>query len=281
MTDIGRAKIGAYTALIQGRDGLMMFNWKDNFIGASLAAYGEYSYAEQELFAQLIKPTDIVIEAGSHIGTHTIGLSRMCKELYAFEPQRLCFQMLCGNLALAECQNVYAEQKVVGAILGRTMAVPTPDPSLEGANTGGVILPGVTEGEPVKTVTIDSLGLVPNFIKADVEEMEWDVVMGGLETIERYHPILYLESNHSHRRLVDLVVDLGYTPYWHLPPFYNPKNFFGVEEDIFKGMVSTNMLCLPEPRKIANTYKINMQDPGLDQKKGEPFQLRYEREIAA
>ena len=278
--DNSRYAIGRYTGMIEGRHGPMMFNRKDRFIGASLATYGEYSYAEQELFQLLVKPGDVVIEAGAHIGTHTVGLSRLCKTLYAFEPQRLCYQQLCGNLALAECQNVHARQEAVGMYYG-TITVPIPDPAAENSNTGGVILPGVMEGEQVQLVPLDASGIVRcDFIKADVEEMEWDVVVGAKKLIEHCFPILYLESNHSHRRLVDLVVSMGYTPYWHVPPFFNPYNYFEHQQDIFGGIVSTNMLCLPEPRQIPNTYKVYLDDPGLDQKKGEPFKVMFEKETA-
>lgn len=255
--------IGRYTALRSCRNGLTLFNRLDWCIGASLLAYGEFSIGEQELFKAIIRPTDVVVEAGAHIGCHTVALSRMCDAVYAFEAQRLVFQMLCANLALGECKNVQAWQAVVGKECGKAF-VPCQDPALPW-NTGGVQLRGVTEGEPVGMVTVDSMNLDYNFLKADVEDMELEVVLGALESIERCRPILYLESNNNHRPLVELVDSLGYQMYWHCPKIFSPDNINGREDDIFSGVVSVNILCIPKETKVEGPgRRIQLTDGCLD-----------------
>lgn len=52
----------------QCRHGLMVFNRHDQFIGKSLKVYGEYSEGEYEVFSQVVKPGDTVIEAGANLG---------------------------------------------------------------------------------------------------------------------------------------------------------------------------------------------------------------------
>lgn len=59
----------------QCRHGLMVFNRHDQFIGKSLKVYGEYSEGEYEVFSQVVKPGDTVIEAGANLGAHTLGRS--------------------------------------------------------------------------------------------------------------------------------------------------------------------------------------------------------------
>jgi len=58
----------------------------------------------------------------------------------------------------------------------------------------------VVAGKDIKMITLDSLNLTPDFIKIDVEGMEYDVLVGAKETIERYKPyILIEEANLSER----------------------------------------------------------------------------------
>src|SRR5262245_2266954 len=86
------------------RHGRMLYNINDRFIGASLHAYGEYSEEEIDLFKQIVRAGDIVIEVGANIGAHTVWFSKETAQgggrVVAFEPQRLVFQTLCANLAL-------------------------------------------------------------------------------------------------------------------------------------------------------------------------------------
>src|SRR4051812_26232890 len=109
--------------------GPMLYNRHDIYVGGSLAKYGEFSVAEQEVFAQMVRPGSVVVEVGANIGAHTVLLARLVGrdgEVHAFEPQRIVFQALCANLALNQCTNVFAKQMAVGASNG-TIAVPAAD----------------------------------------------------------------------------------------------------------------------------------------------------------
>jgi hypothetical protein len=91
------------------RLGPMLYNRNDVFVGASLRKYGEHSWLEHELVSRVVRPGQLIVEAGANIGAHTVGLSRLVGAsgaLLAFEPQRVVFQTLCANLALNQCKNV-------------------------------------------------------------------------------------------------------------------------------------------------------------------------------
>ena len=65
--------------------------------------------------------------------------------------------------------------------------------------------------ETVPLVTIDYLALKAcRFIKADVEGMELDVILGAQETIKRCRPLLYLEyengTKERDQKLIDLLI---------------------------------------------------------------------------
>jgi FkbM family methyltransferase len=239
------------------RSGPMIYNKFDIFVGGSLQKYREFSIQEQELFRQVIRPGSLAVEVGANIGAHTVDIARFVGqegEVHAFEPQRLVFQTLCANLALNQCANVHAKQLAVGAELG-TILVPAMDPSVR-TNFGGVSLVDIPAGESVPVVTLDSLDLPAcHVIKVDVEGMEAEVIKGANRTIDSYRPIMYLENDREERseELLTLVLSLDYKIYWHLPRLFNPDNFAGETEDIFPGIVSVNIFCVPKEVRLSVT----------------------------
>ena len=76
----------------QSRYGRMLFNANDTYVGTSIEAYGEYSEGEVQLFRQILRPGDVVVDAGANIGAHTLFFARAVSPggaVFAFEPQRL------------------------------------------------------------------------------------------------------------------------------------------------------------------------------------------------
>ena len=178
------------------RYGTMMFRVNDIYIGGSLAAYAEFSEGECELFRAWLRPGDTAIDVGANIGCHTVAMSRFVGEagrVVAFEPQRVPYQMLCGNVALNDLRNVWAYWAPCS---WNHRPVCVPDlPAGEHLNFGGMSLledhtSPVYEVEPIR---IDDLGLDDvRLVKVDVEGMELDVLRGGEVTIMRDLPILYV-----------------------------------------------------------------------------------------
>ncbi len=58
------------------RYGQMLYNLNDQYIGRSLDLYGEFSEGEVDLFRQIVKPGQIVVEVGANLGAHTVFLAR-------------------------------------------------------------------------------------------------------------------------------------------------------------------------------------------------------------
>ena len=67
----------------------------------------------------------------------------------------------------------------------------------------------------VRLVTVDSLGLNPDYIKYDVEGAELEALKGARETIEKYRPVLSVSAYHRSRDIFSL---LSYVLENH--PFY-------------------------------------------------------------
>lgn len=241
-----------FNELVNGRDGPRLYNRNDIYVGGSLAAYGEFSYSETELFRQIVREGDIVVEVGANIGAHTVDLARMAGrygQVHAFEPQRLVFQTLCANVALNQITNVYTYQVGVGSTAGE-MHVPSVDPR-ERQNYGGIPLGSYDVAEPVRIVTLDSIDLPHcHLLKIDVEGMEAEVLQGAAKMIETYRPLMYVENDreeNSHR-LLSLIEGYSYTAYWHFARLYNAQNHAGNPEDLFPGVTSINVLCIPSER---------------------------------
>src|ERR1043166_2989498 len=231
------------------RHGLMLYNRYDMYVGRSLALYGEFSEYEVELFENFVRPGGLIVDVGANIGTHTLFMAHavgVTGTVIAFEPQRLVFQALCANLALNDIVNVMAYQCAVGCVAG-SIKVPVLKPD-EIQNFGGLMLGGAQEGESVPVVTLDSLGLMKcSLIKADVEGMEQDVLRGAEQTIRRHRPLLYVENDRAEKSaaLIELIQRFGYRLWWHLPPLYHPANIAGNTDNVFPGIVSVNLLCVP------------------------------------
>lgn len=251
------------------RYGKIIFNLLDKYIGKSLHLYGEFSQGEADLFTQIIKEGDVLVEAGANIGAHTVHLAQLVGEtgrVYAFEPQRLVFQTLCGNLALNSLPNVFAYQEALGAEPG-TLMVPCLSVDVP-HNWGGVSLVNATSGDKVQVRTIDSLGLEKcAFIKVDVEGMEWAVLEGAASTITRLRPLLYVELDSGDQyddQLVANIKKMGYRVYKHKPTLFSADNYFHNSKNLLTKtvknaqgqqveawIVSVNVLCIPEEKPIS------------------------------
>ncbi len=72
-------------------------------------------------------------------------------------------------------------------------------------------------GGKVPMITIDSLKLDPDVIWLDIEGMELHALMGGIYTIQKYHPLILCEEKGlsqpyggSDGEIIDMLEVLGY-----------------------------------------------------------------------
>ena len=244
------------------RYGKIIYNQMDTHIGKSLKLYGEYSQGESELFDVLVRAGDWVIEGGANIGSLTVHLAQLVGEngkVFAFEPQRLVFQLLAGNMAINNLTNVYCFQKYLSDETG-TVKVPVFDPTKVNNFGGYSMRTNYSEGDDVEVITPDSLQLPRcDFIKLDVEDMELKALKGAENIIKNFHPIIYAEANPGEKRipLFNWLRERGYKIYSHKPFLYNSKNYFNNPENIFPNIISSNVLCIPSQR---NWIKVKEEE---------------------
>jgi FkbM family methyltransferase len=250
-----------HMAVKKCRYGTFMYNVNDRFIGRSLDLYGDWCDQEAVVLGQVLGAGDVVVDAGANIGTHTVFFAGAVGDeglVVAFEPQRLVFQILCGNVALNGLRNVRCLMAAVGAERGH-LIFPSLDPR-QVLNFGAV--KGSTEGvgEAVDVVPIDELDLQRcSLLKVDVEGMEVKVLAGARETIKRCHPVLYLENDtvEGSRALLEAIDSIGYKGFWHVAPYYSAGNFFGNTDNVFgRFQPEANVLCVPKETPMAGLLAV-------------------------
>jgi FkbM family methyltransferase len=256
MTEPASSRIleNQYVAVKRCRHGIFAYNLNDLYISRSMDMYGEWCESELALLFQVIKPGAVVVDVGANIGTHTVALASHVTAtgaVYAMEPQRLTFQLLCANIALNALTNVVCLNAAVGETAGTTR-IPTLDPLIEN-NFGGLPAHGHQSGEEVQVMRIDDLSLARcNLIKVDVEGMETSVLAGAKRTIRELRPVLFVENNSQERSsaVLTMLDELDYSCWWHVASYFNPNNFFGHPHRLFGEYLEANVLCFPKEAKV-------------------------------
>ena len=91
--------------LIRTKIGIFLINIQD-VIGTSLKITGVWESWLIVVYGKVIQKEWTVIDAGANIGCHTIPFARLCKKVYAFEPQREVYNNLCSNIFLNGLDNI-------------------------------------------------------------------------------------------------------------------------------------------------------------------------------
>lgn len=262
--DLAAINPDGYARLARVKDGVLLYNRFDQFVGRSIELYGEYCGERLDLFRQIVQPGDIAVEVGAYIGQTTLALSKAVGTtgaVIAMEAQRLVHQMLCANLALNSLTNVYAPLMATGEEQGQ-IVVPILSPHVENNFAALGLRDQVWEsGDAVPVNTIDSFELRHcRLLAIDAEGMEIEALRGAEATLATCAPIVHV-ANHRRDKSAALIAhlqDRGYQLYWDIGPVWRPGNFAGNDTNQFAETVTVGMLGLPpgdstriEGRKVA------------------------------
>ncbi len=233
------------------RYGVMTYPADDYYIGKALEHEGIYSEAEVEKLCSLVNEDSVVFEVGANIGAITVPLAQKAGKVHAFEPQAEIAKCLASNIEQNHCTNVIVSPIGLSNQAGRAVLGFDVDRGFDKGKTsyGGGTLAIAADGDIYVTTLdryVDSNQIERvDLIKVDVEGMEREVIAGASTTISRFKPLLYVENDRTEKSvvLIEQIMGLGYTLYWHLPHLYNP-DLSGLL------MASMNMLCLPPGRLV-------------------------------
>jgi FkbM family methyltransferase len=164
---------------------------------------------------QFCSPEKNMLDIGAHTGTYALSLSNVCNEVYCFEPQEMTYYALCGGVALSNKRNIRCFNMGLGSEEQRgkkTLNIVS--------NDGGGSTIHHTQGmnilreEEIAIDTLDSFQLTNiGFIKMDVEENEYFVLLGARNTLEESgFPAILFECNNpgDNKQLFEYLVTLGY-----------------------------------------------------------------------
>lgn len=171
------------------------------------------------LLQKLIKPGDTVVDAGAHIGLHTLLMSKCAGRagrVYAFEPQKKLFNELSSNLLLNECSNVIPYHL---ALSQGTASFHLDKPS---HNEGACRIDPMANGELIEAKALDSFQIENvSLIKIDVEGHEYHLLRGAANTIKYSRPYIIIEiwsensalsrgAEYNRLRVFQLLEEWGY-----------------------------------------------------------------------
>jgi FkbM family methyltransferase len=179
----------------------LLIDLSDHVIGLNILR-GRYEQDEINLVRGLLKPGDVALDVGGHIGFFTMQMAAVvgpAGRVYAFEPLDTNADLLERSIAENGFQDrVLFRRAAVGASPGTaTLTFP-----LETLNSGGAYL--LREGtealtgnqrKDVPVVALDSLDLrrPVRFIKMDVEGAEPQVLQGAARLLREDKPIILSE----------------------------------------------------------------------------------------
>ena len=179
---------------------------------------------------QLIRPGDVVVDAGANIGYVTMLLSRWVGpsgRVFSFEPVPDTAELLCHNVRALALSNVVVHACGLSDREGdAVMEIPVYEGGGgENLYESRIVTPGERHAQfravSVRTKTLDSIfaadaASMPSFVKMDVEGHEAQVLEGMTAIFREAKPALLVElsgPSAARARVFKHLGDLGYTAY--------------------------------------------------------------------
>lgn len=139
------------------------------------------------------------IDAGSFIGPHSIGISKLVPntKIVAFEPTKQAFKCLQENAK--RTFNIEVHNIALSNVNSKGMMIYNNDGNpggcfLKNDNEKSQRLHGNTEMNTIDIKTIDSFNIEDvTLIKIDTEGQEKNVILGAVDTIKKYKPAMVVE----------------------------------------------------------------------------------------
>jgi FkbM family methyltransferase len=153
--------------------------------------------ADEEAIARIpLKSDSIVLDVGAHIGVTVRLFAARAGHVHAFEPAPRAMALLEANTADLKNVTIHA------------FALSNKDEIVCFEEKPGLDFSSLSEeGIQVLAKTIDSLGLVPDFIKIDVEGYEHRVLEGARQTIKDRSPVIMFEAlNEAARQFCENII---------------------------------------------------------------------------
>lgn len=154
-----------------------------------------------------------VYDVGANIGNHALFFAKvMGSHVRAFEPFDASFRLLLRNIEANGAGNLVAAEQIALGDAAGMVAFDIPDPANHGTVKARPDPAGLVRILPLDVVAAG--GPPVGTLKIDVEDSEEAVLKGGIETIRRDRPRIFVEARDAARfaPVAALLGGLGYTP---------------------------------------------------------------------
>lgn len=222
---------------------------------------GRYDPQTLSIINQMVRPGDFCMDIGANVGAIAFAIAKRtgtAGRILAFEPGALTFKRFSANLAL----NPAYRDTIVPIQAGLSDKEGTLFWHEHGNNRGNANLSGDAQGDgvqvPVTTVDkyfLDHPAQRLDFVKIDVESMEYEVIKGGLETWKKFKPVLYYETLADFekfrgipvfRLIEEMLKPIGYS-------FYKVEGRGTLRPAAYPDL-SANTLAVPPHRSIPDAH---------------------------
>jgi len=190
---------------------------EDDLIGRFIGNHGFWEIHLVEIYKNLITPDDIILDAGANIGFHTIQFAVLGKKVYAYEPQRLIFNLLSANILLNGATDKIEQYRFGLADKNckiRMQPLSDFDEDNGCHNYGARGLTTEENGdEEVELVAFDK---DVDVIKMDVQGYEIHALKGMESVIDRCQPWFIIENyeeGDNDKKVLDFLISKGYVIY--------------------------------------------------------------------
>lgn len=137
-----------------------------------------------------VSDSDVVVDCGAAEGLFSLTVAKRCRQVFLIEPTEQFYS--CLEQTFSHYTNV------------KIMKVALADVTGKGTITNEGISSRLVSGggeNGIQTATLDDLflnGPLPvTYIKMDIEGMEYQVIRGAIQLIEKYHPRLAITTYHD------------------------------------------------------------------------------------
>jgi FkbM family methyltransferase len=181
-----------------------------SMIGAYVASGDGWDSVLQPILVMLFPfQAPSVVEVGSNIGASLmqIKLAQPDAVVHCFEPVDRFRELLEKNIAVNRWNNIHVSSAVLASTAEeRHLHANTSTASVVSRDYDSHQF---LSSRRVRTSTLDEIfreGSQLDFIKVDTDGFDFDVLLGGRHTLQRFHPVLFFEFEPS------LILEVGRTP---------------------------------------------------------------------
>ena len=189
---------------------LFLPNADDDFVQKCMCQNKTFWEIRQLNIAKKFFPKNgFFIDVGAYVGNHSVYAAKFfgAKKIFAFEPQRAIIPILKENISLNFIDDKFQLFPIALTERAQTMSVSRILPGTRAGTAYSYDAHGEIIGMPLDAYKIPCVDM----LKIDVEGEEISVLRGAAKTIQRSHPVIWLEicSDKSFMEIQFFFAELG------------------------------------------------------------------------